>query len=249
MSVGKFFCRFFGGILLNLSLTLFLLSFFAGYSIENIGIFESGLKDIVDTDSLLQDYNETEKEQIEMFCELNPDEEGCDIINDPGKAVENEEFKGFINNIKGYASFLINLRVLCIIGFVIGILLVHFAHLNFILTFYKVSLAGLFTSGFAVIYYKFLPDILRKIFNGDVIRNMAQEVPSDMFNKLIEVIISWLTMPLNRTFDLSLLLLGVFVILTVISYIFKRKVLNNKNQKVKNNGKKATDTGRTEKKV
>ncbi|MFH1209919.1 MAG: hypothetical protein V1663_03975 [archaeon] len=223
----KFLLRFFGGILLNLSLTIFILSFFASYSLDNIGVFESSLKSTVYEELNI---NETQQQEIENLCRLNPNSPGCEQSN---------QFTTYINGIVDYKADIINIRILSVIFFFIGILLIYFVHSDLIITFYKVGLSGLITSILSILYLTLLPSILKGIFNGEYIRTFARDVPSEMFNKLIEVIIIWLNVPLNRTLKISIILSIIFLILTVVFYILKkRKALKNKDIKNKNDGKK-----------
>ena len=226
MNIKKFLLRFFGNSLLNLSLTFFIFSFFAIYSLDNIDIFENSLKNVVDKDFVLRDFNETQKQQLEEFCEVNPSYEGCDLINNPESSMENVEFRNFIDKIQGYKNIIINIRILSIILFFVGILLIYLSNLNLILTLYKISLSSFITAALAVLYYKFLPNILVGIFNSDAIKNKVREIPNDIFSRLIDAILEWLKTPANQTLKLSLIITIIFLTLTIIFYISKRKVLN-----------------------
>ena len=235
----KFILKFLGGFILNFSLTIFILSFFAAYSLDNLDSFQTSLKEIANPNSNIN-VNETQVNQIEEFCKTNPDVKECTEINkniNNGQGNPTNGFDAYMNRIAAYKANIINLRILSVILFFIGALLIYFANMDLIAALYKVSLSGLLTSLFSIVYLLFLPSIFRGIVNGDYIRSLAKDVPSEMFNRLIDVILNWLKIPLNRTLKIAIILSIAFLILTVLFYILKKKALKKNNIEIKKEGK------------
>ena len=81
MGFWKAIGNFFGGIFLLMGLTIFIMSYFGSYAISNLDLVEGNIlnDDII---NLVED-NKEEIEMMKSFCEQNPNNENCDVLDDP----------------------------------------------------------------------------------------------------------------------------------------------------------------------
>lgn len=222
MNVIKGLIGFVGRSFIGLGLTLFIFSIFLGFALNNVDVLENSLRN-----SLISSVENIEGfEDLEEYCELNPDDENCLVISNPEQIIENDEgIEEFTNNIKSYAKYLNPLRIISVLLFLIGVILIYLTNKSFILTSYKVSFSSTITAGLAILYYKFIPVLLSNMLNNSQLYQL-NEIPPESLNMAFNIVNNWLYSPLHKTFVLSIFLTALFLVFTIILYFVKKKVLN-----------------------
>ena len=221
MSFVKGLLGFIGRTLIGLGLTLFIFSFFMGYALSDIEILEITLVDV-----LVENVEDMEGyDSLKEFCDDNPSDEVCDIINNPGQVLNESGFNQFINEISSYNSYVNLLRWSSVLIFIIGFGLIYLNLKSFILTLYKVGFNSTITSALAIFYYRYLPVILDKILISDQFSGLVEGGSGEALSVVSNIINNWLYFPLQKTYTLAILITAVFLVITVVIYFIKKKGL------------------------
>ena len=231
MSFLKGLLGFFGRTFVGIGLTLFIFSFFLGYALDDIGVFEESLKEsiILNLESM-EGYDE-----LVEFCEDNPSDENCNIINNPEQSIEdNESFDQVIGDISVYEPHLLLLRWISIVLFLLGFCLIYLTKKSFVMAMYKVSFSSTITAALAIFYYRYLPALFDKILTGNFLGSFIEGFPVEIVDVVSNIINTWLSLPLYKTYNIAILITAIFLVLTVAFYFIKKKGLynNSKNKKI-----------------
>ena len=229
MGIFKIMSRAFGGLLLVTGLFLFIFSFFITYSLGNIPILEESV-DEASYELLMSEIttrsNLTESEVLAL-CETGDEraKDVCDAIDNPMEATGlNDSIISLEQGLKALEG----LRNLGIILFLIGSLFIYLGYLNILNALFSISVKSAITSGFSIIVYKFTPNIILKALNSIIIE---KNIPMEYFDIIRNVILTWLKYPINQTVILSIIFTIMFICLSILFYMLKRKRLNKDNKK------------------
>ena len=218
MSLMKGLFGFIGRTLIGIGLTLFILSFFMNYAIGDIDILEDTLKD-----TLIKDIEDMEGyDGLKSFCDNNPSDDSCDIINNPDQVIEEGGFNQFIGNITTYGIYIPLFLWGSILLFIIGFGFIYLAKKSFILALYKVSFSSTITTALAIFYYKYFPLLFDKILSG---MDFGGKIPMEVLDIVSNIIHNWLYLPLQKTYVLAIWITAVFLVITVVLFFVKKKGL------------------------
>jgi len=221
MSFVKGLLGFIGRTLIGLGLTLFIFSFFMSYALSDIEVLETTLVDV-----LVENVEDMEGyDSLKEFCDDNPTDDACDIINNPEQVLNESGFNQFVNEISSYNSYVNLLRWASVLIFIIGFGLIYLSLKSFILSLYKVSFSSTITSALAIFYYRYLPVILDKVLISDQFSGLVEGGSGEALNIVSNIINNWLYFPLQKTYTLAILITAVFLVITVVVYFIKKKGL------------------------
>ena len=216
----KFISKYFGKFLVSVSISFFIFSFFMIYLADNTEAFKASftadkiINVMVETDGL-------SLEEIKTICAKNPNQESCDIINNPSKLLD-EQFSPFTEKIASFRSLAVKAIPLAIIVLILGFIFIYLGTSSFAIATYLTSLTISIASLFSILFYKLmvfsLPDLATNI------QNTQQDVPQELLNLAIQSITEWIRVPIQKTVFLCLILLLIFVPLAIFFYIKKRNI-------------------------
>ena len=212
----KFLSRGLGYLLINLTITLIFFAFFANLSLQETDKLKENLQNYI-----LEQSNITKEEfnTLKSLCEQNPNQEGCEFFKQ--NPIDNLATK--INSYKNYFSIIL---FIIISLFSFGFIFIFLGSNNFLDAIHKISLNLSLQSFFAAFCYKFLPNILNSLLNTNYFIELAKNVSQEEINKVLSIILNWLARPLIKTFNLAILLGIIFLIITIILSIVKKKNIN-----------------------
>lgn len=78
-----------------------------------------------------------------------------------------------------------------------------------------------------------MPDAAKLLLNSDYLNSLTYETPKEIINDILNIILKWLSLSLTKTFNLAIIFGAIFLIITIILYIVKRKALKEQNKKIK----------------
>jgi DNA-binding transcriptional MerR regulator len=222
-SILKIFLMWIGKFIISISLTVFIATSLAQPLTENLDVLEDALIEELDTEILLQEIIESDLsfEEIENICELNPNQEGCDIIKDPSILLEDQlqPLEETIEEIKPAISMA---KIFSALGFFLGALLLYLGTLNPVLTLYKISATTLFTSGFYAIFYTFLTRMIPNLAK-EASASVGKDLPQSLLNATVNAITAWLQAPVESVVNLCILLVGISLPLTILFFFLKKR--------------------------
>lgn len=221
----KLFSRFTGKTLISFSLTIFILTFFAIPLAENVDV----IGDSLDTEVLLKDMvkdSGVTLEEARELCQKNPEQEECDVINDPSSLLD-EQLKPITEKAQEIKPQLFTARIISIIIFIVGIILLFIGTSNIYETAYKTSSTTFFTSLFYAVFYKLADKTIPGIAGN--ISQQDQEVPKVLLDMAVKAITEWIKIPIKEVFTVCLILIGVSLIVLIPSYILRKKHLKKDN--------------------
>jgi hypothetical protein len=215
----KFISRSLGKFLISISLSIFILSFLVISLVNNTDT----LKDSFDSETILNLMLENEEgltiEEIKTVCEKSPNQEGCDMITDPSKLLD-EQFDPLIEQINSYKPLVLSSRVASIIVFLVGIVLIYLGTLNIFQTGYRVSITTFISSAFYALFYKLITTSLPTLAENIP---MDQNVPQELLNLAVNAITSWIKLPVEETFSLCLVIALISLISSVAFFFLKSR--------------------------
>ena len=220
----KFISRNIGFFLINLAVLLILLVFFVNSSVNNVDSLKTDLQNIVQ-----EQIQKTDLEQANDYCKANPQDERCKELENISS---NPEFNQLFENIKSAKNYISILIYIAIGLFLIGFLFVYLAIFNLLNTLYKVSVHLTIHNFLAAIYFNFIPFIINQIPLTKKFQELTKDIPQEFVQQLIKISSNWIKTPLNKTIRLTIILAVIFLIISVILYFVKKKVLKD-NKKAK----------------
>lgn len=199
--------------MINLAITLVLLFFFANLSLQQTDILKQDLQSFVlkQSNITLEEYN-----QLQELCAQDSNLGGCEFFTQNPI----DKFGNEINSLKNYYAGGI---FIVIALFILGIILIYLSTGNFLEAMYKINLNLTIQSFFAAFYYKIIPSILTTLPETSYFTQLASEVPKETIYEIINIILAWLQLPLIKTFELALILGIIFLVITIILHILKKK--------------------------
>jgi len=209
--------------MINASVTLILFLFFSSSILQQTDSLKYDLeKYILEKSNLTsEDFDE-----IKTICNNNPQMEECQML-------EKADFDIFTEKINTAKSYFLGSLLIAISLLIFGMLLVFLGVNNFLEAGYKISLNLTIQGFFAAFYYKVLPDAVKLLLNSNYLNNLTQETPKEIINDILNIILKWLSLSLTKTFNLAITIGIIFLIITIILYIIKRKALKEQNKKIK----------------
>ena len=221
----KWLSRTFGNFLLTLGITLFILSFFASSALNNLDSLKNTLVNELTTDDVLSEISGIDIKQARELCKTNPALEECKRLNDiKNEFANNTEVNNLLNKAGGYSKYLLPLRILSFVLFILGFLFIFLgSEFSLFLAGKKVALSAAITSLFAVIYYKLLPNLFESVFNSAQIQEKLKEFSSVIVEKVKNIVINWITLQLNSAFKIALILTVVFALIFIALKIYEKK--------------------------
>lgn len=216
-SIGKFF----GGMFILLGLTIFIMAYFGNYAIDNLDLIEGNLS-IGDenVNDIISD-NQEELEMVKTYCKQNPDEENCKILDNPTvmAVLDNDSKDPILNTIKQEISeFRIYgdmMRLYGIVFFCLGLLFFILSE-GWIVGLRNTSLVSFVGTVVSYLYYKYA---------------IPSTLTSFLPEEIIDVVGNWITVSLNHTLNMVFTLGVTFLILTIVLYILKMKLLGKASAK------------------
>jgi len=205
--------RFIAGFLVLFGITLFIVSYLGSHAVKNINVLETDISSDKALNALFKDSG-VDIEQLKQYCSEDLDNENCKIFsrNPILSAIEKQ-----INEFRYYGNMM---RTFGIIFFIIGLLLFIWCS-GLIVGLRDASLMSFIGMVFSYTYFKFIiPSMLSKLLPGE----------------LIEIFNNWMTITLNQTLNMVLVLGAIFLILTVGLYILKNKIKTKEKSSMKQNG-------------
>ncbi|MCD4666783.1 hypothetical protein K8R47_03160 [archaeon] len=230
MKILRFLAKLIGGMFLTLGLTLFILSFFINYSLDNVDTLEETVDDLGSEfiiDKISEESN-MDKDQLLLFCEQNPEDLACAAINNP---VEASGFSGFINKVQEYDNYVTILRFISYFLFLIGFLLIWLGAGSIINALYLASLKSTITSLIAIIYYNLLPKVITNALENMLVQQ--QGVSFELLEIIREALLIWVKIPVFKTVMTSIIITIIFGALTLLFFLIKRKILNKDKEEGK----------------
>ncbi|MAF50826.1 MAG: hypothetical protein CMH64_01920 [Nanoarchaeota archaeon] len=223
----KFIPRALGKFLISISITVFIATFLAISLADNTDSLKESLTSELSSEDLLEDLIDTSEfsiAEIKELCSQNPNQEGCDEINDPSKLVEEQitsELDPILNEIQSLKPAMENLRILSIIVFLLGIGLLYLGTLNISLTLYKAFSTTLVSSIFYILFYKFastsIPSLAKQATASQ------QDVPQELLNVAVNAVTEWMLIPIGVVIKVSIILIAISLPLTILFFFLKRK--------------------------
>ena len=205
MNILKSVGRFFAGIFILLGLTIFIMSYFGSYAVDNVGILEKDL-----SDNFVNLVSDPEMKSFVEECNNNPQMEGCDEINSFKE--DNPVLSKIEDEISGFSYYGDMMRMFGIVFFIAGLLL--FIWCNGWLNGLKAaSLTTFIGVVFSYIYYKYA-----------IMGAITGFLPPEM----VSIIGNWATITINHTLNFIMVLGVIFLILTVVLYILHHKKMKGK---------------------
>lgn len=229
----KFLSRSFASLLFTIAFFLLFTSVFGNSLIENLPALESSLKnEFFSSDILLEQLSKEQGlkiEEIKKICEQNPAQEGCKQINNPALAAE-PAIKGIKDQIIIYQPILDNLMIPMIITFALSLLFYFLGTMSIYAALFKISLNALISAALGYVAFSsfpsFLPEIVDQAFNL-VSADISQEITVGFKQGVINVMNSWLQIPLSELNTLLIYMVVVSLPASILFYFLKRKEKNN----------------------
>tara|TARA_Y100000034_G_scaffold111069_1_gene143744 strand:+ start:1233 stop:1943 length:711 start_codon:yes stop_codon:yes gene_type:complete len=221
----KLISRSLGKFLISISVTVFILTFLA------IGLADNtdALKSSFDSEQLLQialEDSDITIEEAKELCKQNPEQENCDLIEDPSK-IMGEQLDPLLDKLEGYKQDILNARFLSMGAFILGLIFLFLGTSSIILTLYKASFTTALSSAFYIIFYKFLsgsvPSIAEEV-------SAQQDVPQELLEIAINAVTTWLELPIQEVVSISIILLVISLPIAIIFFILKRKYPQEKTE-------------------
>ena len=132
----KLFSRSLGKILISISILIFLTSFIVLALENNIDVLKSSLS----SEELLEEIMQTDSgmsfDEIKELCNQTPEEEGCDVIQDPSKLFD-ESFNVISDSIASNTNNINLIKILSIVLFLVGIILIYLGTQDIFTTIFK----------------------------------------------------------------------------------------------------------------
>ncbi len=217
--------RAFGNSLLTLGITLFILSFFASSALNNLDNLKTSLVNELTTDEVLSQISGIDIKQTRELCKVNPALEECKRLNDiKNEFANNPEINNLLNKAKSYSKYLLPLRILSLVLFLLGFLFIFLgSEFSLFLAGKKASLSAAISSLFAVIYYKLLPNLFEGVFNSAQIQEKLKEFPPAIVEKVKSIVVEWITLQLNSAFKIALILTVIFALIFIVLLVYEKK--------------------------
>lgn len=215
----KLFSRFLGKTLVSISLTFFILTFFAIPLADNVEV----ITESIDAEVLLKDlmeHSDVTLEEAQILCDKNPELEECEVIENPESLLE-EQLEPVMEKAEEIKPVLLTGRWVSVLIFILGTGLIYLGTFNVYETTYKISITVFFTSLLYAIFYKMAGNIIPSIAENFASGN--KEVPQALVEMAIEAIKKWIQIPINEVFTLCLILIGISLPLAIASYVLKNK--------------------------
>jgi len=239
----KFISRSLGKFLISFSLTFFILSFLAISLADNTDTLRSSLSSGLASEDLLEELIDTSElsiGEIKELCKQNPEQGGCDAVNNPAKLVDEQiisELDPLLQQIKDLRSTMVNVRILSVITFILGMILLYLGTFNIPLTLYKASLTTSISSAFYIIFYKFVGTSIPSIAEQ---ATSTQEVPQELIQVAISAVTAWMEVPISAVVDISTILIVISLPLTILFFFLKRRHEKNNQPLTSETNIKAT---------
>jgi len=215
MGFWKAIGKFFGGLFVLLGLTIFIMSYFGSYAIDNVDLIEGNLtvNDEV-VDGFVQNHQE-EINQVKYYCEQNPNDENCKLLDSPtvmavlenGGSDEDPILDGIKQEINDFSIYGDMMRLFGVVFFFLGLFFFILSG-GWIVGLKDASLVSFVGNLFSYLYYRFaIPGTLNNL------------LPKEVY----DIVGNWVIVSLNQTLNLILILGVTFLILTVGLYILYYK--------------------------
>lgn len=216
----KSISKFFGSLLIFISIFAFIFSFMIIELANNVDV----LKDSMESEEILEEMltigSELTLDEMKEICQQNPQEEGCDIIMDPSLLFE-DGFKAISEINNSDVSFW---RFLSIILLLIGIALWYAGTSDIYSTFYKVSLTMLFSILPYFIILFFSSSLSSSNFINDIINKINKvEVSPKLTELTLNAVKVWYDAAIQDLKPLLITLFAVSLALTILFYFLKGK--------------------------
>lgn len=204
----------------SLAITLFLFSFFLSSITTDIDNLKISLQASLTPQLIIEVYSSSlNEQQIKEFCKSNPAKEECQLIENPGKLLDQPEIDQAINKIKSYSFYLATIRILSVLLFILALAFIFFSGLSLLVTLYKTSFYSAIASASAILYYKLIPKLFDDIISKNVI---APEIQSKLFSMLVDTTSLWLHKLVAEIVKIAIILTVIFLVLTIIFYFIKK---------------------------
>ena len=200
MNFLKIIGKFFAGLFILFGITVFIISYFGSYAVDNFNILENDLNN--QTLNLISQNTGMDTKQIQDYCNQNKDDENCKVINQNPIV---ERIKKEINDFKYYGNAM---RV-------IGFMFIIFGFLLFVLCsgwingLRQTSLISFIGVLFSYFYYKYA---------------IMGALNSFLPKEILSFVNNWANATINQTLNTIMVLGAIFLILTVGLYILKYKM-------------------------
>jgi hypothetical protein len=225
----KFLSRSLGFFFINLSILLLVLAFFANSSVKNIDVLKNDLINL--TQEKLLNNSQDKLEQAREYCKNNQNDENCKQLNKLNNGGLNLQLdilldKHFINPVKLYFNKAIILSIFLVL---IGFGFIYLGTFDLLNSFYKLSVHLTISNIIFALFFNYFPNLINKTLNSPQIQNLIKDIPKDIVDKILNIMLEWLNKPIIGTFKLTITLGIIFLIISAVLYFVKRKALKVNN--------------------
>ena len=191
--------KFFAGLLVLLGITIFIMSYFGTYAVNNFHVLEKDINDY--TLKSISEKGEMDIEQFREYCRQNSSDENCKILN---QNPITEQIKKEINDFVYYGNAM---RIIGFIIFLLGFLLFALCS-GFLNGLRQTSLISLIGSLFSYFYYKYM-----------IMGALNSFLPPE----ILGMVNNWAIASINQIVKFVAVLIVIFLILTIVLYVLKHK--------------------------
>lgn len=199
MNILKTIGKSFAGLLVLLGITIFIMSYFGAYAVNNFHVLEKDINDY--TLKSMSEKGELDIEQFREYCRQNSSDENCKLLE---QNPITEQLKKEIIEFRYYGSAM---RIIGFIFFIFGFLLFVLCS-SWMDGLRQASLISLIGSLFSYFYYKYM-----------IMGALNSFLPPEVLG----VVNNWAAASINQTTRFITILIVIFLILTIVLYVLKHK--------------------------
>jgi len=221
----KALSRFFGRFLLFLSVTLFILSFFAASLLNNTDNLKNSLINELTSDDTLTQLTNIDVKEVRKFCETDPENDQCRQLEAiKTQSGNNPGINDILNKIKSYSKYILTIRIVSFILFVTGFFFIFLgSEFSLVLSIERSSLSVSIASLTAAVYYKLLPKLLTLVFNSKDIQQRLKDFPTALVEKVKNILIDWFGLQINSAVKAAIILTIIFGLIFIVVKIYEKK--------------------------
>jgi len=223
----KTLSRWLGGILFSLALLLLFTNLFASALVNNTDILKESLsEEITDSnifvDQILENSEGTTEEEIRIFCNQNPNEELCKVLDNPGEAVADSfGFDELEQNLEPVKEGLNSSRIIIGILFFLGLLFNFLGRISFYRMMFRMSRSVFIESTLWLVLFDIFPGSISTLFDLFVPQN--SQIPTDLLVLISDVVDKWFDIALSSLKEIMIWIIAISVVLTITFYFLNKR--------------------------
>ena len=218
--------RWLGGASFSLALLLLFTNLFVSSLLNNTDSLKQILAEEITNSDIFVDqlleHSGATKEEIEAFCNINPQEELCKVLKDPGAPiVDSLGLDEFDKEMQPVREILKQSKIYIAILFFLALLFHFLGRISVYDMLYKISRTTFVESALWVVFVilspKFVPNIINNFIPKDT------EIPIELVNLALNAVDKWFNIALAELKTTMIITVVVSLALSITFYILNKK--------------------------